>query len=183
MKAMKILCNIPQKEGKDFLGEIYDLRSFVPISDLSEFTHYFPPLNLVKFNPSSHPLPLKPILILCHPLPPALQPSQFYSVQLCLPLAATFGCAKKGSFLIETQLSYTTTNVPVVLHHHQCPSRTHQSNTKSTIHVFFKQIEFVGVPVLWCYVAMELCCVVMFCKNGVVFGCYVAWQWIRKQMV
>ena len=52
MKAMKILCNIHQKEGKDFLGEIYDLRSFVPISNLSEFTHYFPPLNLVKFNPS-----------------------------------------------------------------------------------------------------------------------------------
>ena len=49
---MEILCNTPQNEGKDLFGKIYDKGSFVPISNLSEFTRYFPPLDLVKFFPS-----------------------------------------------------------------------------------------------------------------------------------
>ena len=34
--------------------------------------------------------------------PPALGQTESYSVQFPLPLAATFGCAERESFLIET---------------------------------------------------------------------------------
>ena len=46
---MEMLFYTPQKEGQDFYGKIYDLRSFVLISNLSQFMRYFPPLALFKF--------------------------------------------------------------------------------------------------------------------------------------
>ena len=62
------MCTTPQKERNDFFWKIYDLRSFVPFQTCLNLRVISLPSTWSSSIIPSHPLSLKPILILFQPL-------------------------------------------------------------------------------------------------------------------